>query len=105
MNRRRFLQAIAAVPLAAWAAHQVPKTWVFPRAIRNPETGMAIRFIRHWDSVHGEINRFDTLAGFGKIYPSNFAVRITGNGKRPQHSFARWDQCITKFERRLVRHA
>jgi hypothetical protein len=44
---------------------------------RDPETGIAIRFIRAFDPVQSRmINRWDVVYGFGAMYPDNCAVRI-----------------------------
>lgn len=49
------------------------------RQSRDPETGIAVRFIRQFDPVQSKmINRFDVLLGFGSLYPDNAAVRILG---------------------------
>jgi hypothetical protein len=44
---------------------------------RDPDTGMAIRFVRMFDPQQSKmINRFDTLGGFGRLYSDNCAVRL-----------------------------
>lgn len=44
---------------------------------RDPETGIAIRFIRAFDAVQSRmINRWDVVYGFGAMYPDNCCVRI-----------------------------
>ncbi len=46
---------------------------------RDPETGIAVRFIRQFDPFQSKmVNRFDVLMGFGSLYPDNAAVRILG---------------------------
>jgi len=46
---------------------------------RDPETGIAIRFIRQFDGTSSKmINRFDALIGFGALYPDECSVRILG---------------------------
>jgi hypothetical protein len=44
---------------------------------RDPETGIAIRFVRMFDPQQSKmINRFDVLMGFGPLRPNNCATRI-----------------------------
>ena len=44
---------------------------------RDPETGLAVRFIRQFDAVQSKmVNRFDILCGFGVLYADNCAVRV-----------------------------
>lgn len=44
---------------------------------RDPDTGISISFIRAFDPVGRKwINRFDTMIGFGNLYPDNCAVRV-----------------------------
>lgn len=44
---------------------------------RDPETGIAIRFIRVFDGVQSRmINRWDVVYGFGAMYPDNCCVRL-----------------------------
>lgn len=44
---------------------------------RDPQTGIAVSFIRQWDSLlYRMTNRFDILCGFGNLYPDNCAVRV-----------------------------
>ena len=46
---------------------------------RDPESGIAVRFIRQFDPFQSKmINRFDVLMGFGSLYSDNSAVRILG---------------------------
>jgi len=46
---------------------------------RDPESGLAVRFIRQFDPYQSKmINRFDVLMGFGSLYSDNSAVRILG---------------------------
>ncbi len=46
---------------------------------RDPETGATIAFVRMFDPVQRKmINRFDTLGGFGALYPDECAVRVLG---------------------------
>jgi hypothetical protein len=44
---------------------------------RDPKTGIPIRFVRAWDPVQSKfINRWDTVIGFGNLYPDNCAGRV-----------------------------
>lgn len=46
---------------------------------RDPESGVAIRFIRQFDGqLSRMINRFDCLIGFGNLYNDEESVRILG---------------------------
>jgi P22 coat protein - gene protein 5 len=46
---------------------------------RDPETGIAIRFIRAFDPTQSRmINRWDMVYGFGNLYPDNCCVRLLG---------------------------
>jgi hypothetical protein len=45
--------------------------------MRDPETGISIRFVRMFDPKESKmVNRFDVLMGFGNLYPDNCAVRL-----------------------------
>jgi hypothetical protein len=56
---------------------QVPKAVEMASQMRDPDTGMALRFTRTWDPVQSKmINRFDTMGGFGNLYADNCAVRM-----------------------------
>lgn len=49
------------------------------RQMRDPNTGIAVRFLRQFDGRTSKmINRFDVLLGFGNLYPDNCSVRILG---------------------------
>jgi hypothetical protein len=46
---------------------------------RDPETGIAIQFIKMFDPIQRKmINRFDVLLGFGRLYSDECSVRILG---------------------------
>lgn len=56
---------------------EVPKAVEMSSQQRDPETGIAVRFVRMFDPVQSRmINRFDALLGFGNLYPDNAAVRM-----------------------------
>jgi P22 coat protein - gene protein 5 len=56
---------------------EMPKTMEISSQTRDPETGIAIRFIRAFDPTQSRmINRWDVLYGFGTLYPDNCAVRV-----------------------------
>lgn len=58
---------------------QLPKAVEIARQQRDSETGFAIRFTRTWDAIQSRnINRFDTLGGFGVGYNYNCAVAMLG---------------------------
>jgi P22 coat protein - gene protein 5 len=54
-----------------------PKATEMTSQARDPETRMALRFIRMFDPVQSKmINRWDTVGGFGQLYSDSCAVRI-----------------------------
>ena len=56
---------------------EIPKAVEIASQTRDPETGIAIRFIRAFDPVQSRmINRWDVLYGFGGLYPDNCGVRV-----------------------------
>lgn len=56
---------------------ETPKAVELASNSRDPETGIAIRFIRMFDPQQSKmINRFDVLMGFGALRPDNCAVRV-----------------------------
>jgi hypothetical protein len=45
--------------------------------MRDPKTGIAIRFIRAWDQIQSKMtNRWDTVIGFGQLYADSCAGRV-----------------------------
>lgn len=56
-----------------------PKATEMTSQARDPETKMALRFIRMFDPVQSKmINRWDSVGGFGQLYSDSCAVRIFG---------------------------
>lgn len=56
---------------------ETPKAVELSSNIRDPKTGLAVRFIRMFDPQQSKmINRFDVAMGFGNLYPDNDAVRV-----------------------------
>jgi hypothetical protein len=56
---------------------EIPKAVEIASQTRDPETGLAIRFIRAFDPVQSRmVNRWDVLYGFGPLYPDNCCVRV-----------------------------
>ncbi len=56
---------------------ETPKAVEMASQTRDPNTGIAVRFIRMFDPQQSKmINRFDVLYGFGKLRPRNCAVRV-----------------------------
>jgi hypothetical protein len=56
---------------------ETPKAVEMSSQTRDPETGIALRFIRMFDPQQSKmINRFDVLMGFGPLRPDNCAVRV-----------------------------
>ena len=45
--------------------------------MRDPDTGVSIRFIRAWDNRSSKMtNRFDVMIGFGNFYNDACAVAV-----------------------------
>lgn len=58
---------------------EVPKAVERAEQTEDPDTGMAVRFVRAWDQRESKMtNRFDMCLGFGNLYPDNGAVAIAG---------------------------
>lgn len=58
---------------------EVPKAVERAEQTEDPETGMAVRFVRAWDQRESKMtNRFDMCLGFGNLYNDNGAVAIAG---------------------------
>lgn len=58
---------------------ETPRAVEIAKTERDPETGIAISFVRQFDAIQRRmINRFDVLLGFGKLYSDNCAVRVLG---------------------------
>lgn len=54
-----------------------PKAVEMASIMRDPETGLGVRFVRAWDPITAKmINRFDTVIGFGNLYNDNCSVRV-----------------------------
>lgn len=57
----------------------VPKAVERAEQTEDPDTGMAVRFVRAWDQKESKMtNRFDMCLGFGNLYNDNGAVAIAG---------------------------
>lgn len=60
-------------------ALEVPKAVEMSTQMRDPKTGIAVRFVRMFDPIQSRmVNRFDVLLGFGALYPDNCCVRLLG---------------------------
>jgi hypothetical protein len=58
---------------------ETPKACEMASQQRDPETGIAVRFVRMFDPQQSKmVNRFDVLMGFGPLRPDNCAVRVLG---------------------------
>jgi hypothetical protein len=56
---------------------EMPKAVELSSQTRDPETGIAVRFVRAWDqNLSRMTNRFDVLMGFGVGYAENSSVRV-----------------------------
>lgn len=57
----------------------VPKAVEDSGAAQDPDTGMSVRKVKAWDPVRSmQINRMDSLGGFGALYQDNGAVCVLG---------------------------
>lgn len=58
---------------------EVPKAVERAEQTEDPDTGMAVRFVRAWDQRESKMtNRFDMCLGFGVLYNDNGAVAVAG---------------------------
>ncbi len=58
---------------------EVPKAVERAEQTEDPETGMAVRFVRAWDQRESKMtNRFDMCLGFGNLYNDQGAVALAG---------------------------
>lgn len=58
---------------------QLPKAVEIAKQHRDDETGFSIRFTRTWDAIQSRnINRFDTMGGYGVGYNFNCSVAMLG---------------------------
>ena len=65
VGRRGFLQSISAAVLGlSLAIRTTERDESYLPPIEDRETGISIRFVRHWDEQVGHVNRFDILAGY-----------------------------------------
>lgn len=72
MNRRKFLAALVAVPLAA--ALPAPARVEAPRLAFRKDAFSSIRFVQHFDVAAGPVVRMDVLYGFATTRPSYACV-------------------------------
>lgn len=58
---------------------EVPKAVERAEQTEDPDTGMAVRFVRAWDQRESKMtNRFDMCLGFGNLYQDNGAIAVAG---------------------------
>lgn len=56
---------------------EVPKAVEASSIARDPDTGIAIRYVKMFDPIQSKmVTRFDVLLGFGNLYADNCAVRV-----------------------------
>lgn len=56
-----------------------PKSVEAAKSMRDPQTGIPLRFVKAWDPVRSmQIHRFDTCIGFGNLYQDNGAACVVG---------------------------
>lgn len=57
----------------------LPKAVEARSQAEDKQTGIPVRFVKAWDAFHSlQINRFDTVGGFGNLYQDNAVVGILG---------------------------
>ena len=57
----------------------VPKSVEESGTAQDPDTGLSVRKVKAWDPVRSvQVNRMDSLFGFGNLYQDNGAVVIAG---------------------------
>lgn len=71
--------------LTKWAFAMAGGKFEVPKAVEkaeqtvDPDTGLAVRFVRAWDQHESKMtNRFDCCIGFGNLYQDNGAVAVAG---------------------------
>ena len=58
---------------------EVPKAVERAEQTEDPDTGIAVRFVRAWDQRESKMtNRFDMCLGFGNLYNDQGAVALAG---------------------------
>lgn len=56
-----------------------PKAVEMASQQRDPQTGIAFRFVKAWDPIQSKlVHRFDVVLGFGRLRSANCAVRVLG---------------------------
>jgi hypothetical protein len=57
----------------------LPKAVEARSQAEDKATGIPVRFVKAWDAYHSlQINRFDTVGGFGNLYQDNACVGLLG---------------------------
>ena len=57
----------------------LPKAVEARSQAEDKATGIPVRFVKAWDAFHSlQINRFDTVGGFGNLYQDNAAIALLG---------------------------
>jgi hypothetical protein len=57
----------------------MPKSVEDAGQAQDPDSGISIRKVKAWDAVRSmQINRMDSLCGFGNLYQDNGAVCVVG---------------------------
>jgi hypothetical protein len=57
----------------------LPKAVEARSQAEDKATGIPVRFVKAWDAFHSlQINRFDTVGGFGNLYQDNAVVGLLG---------------------------
>lgn len=79
------LSGTVGLALTKYAFAIVGMRFYLPKAVEarsqaeDPLTGIPVRYVKAWDPVHSmQINRFDTVCGFGNLYQDNAAVALLG---------------------------
>ena len=73
---------LALTPMAfaiAGMRFYLPKAVEARSQAEDKATGIPVRFVKAWDAYHSlQINRFDTVGGFGNLYQDNACVGLLG---------------------------
>jgi hypothetical protein len=79
-NGKSGIQGLALTKLAfalVGVKLESPTSQEMASQMRDPTTGLSVRFVRSWDQPTSSMrNRLEMAIGFGNLYPDNAAVRI-----------------------------
>jgi hypothetical protein len=82
-NGKSGIQGLALTKLAfalVGVKLESPTSQEMASQMRDPATGLCVRFVRSWDQPTSSMrNRLEMAIGFGNLYPDNCAVRVQSN--------------------------